>query len=167
MDAPATIICRLNIENWSTNNQEGLNISIFDATTSLEQTNPNPTPSAPNDPTNPSNLGEGNNQQPPLPQENNTNNNSTTIDTTPSPRYSFSGKMLSTCSPTNAFLSSNNGVYVIRPSGASIQPSELPAGRYLLVPSTFEPREKKYNLDVYVLSSLGQGAIGFNILKLR
>ena len=53
-------------------------------------------------------------------------------------------------SPRTAALSSNDSVYVIRPTGAFIVPSILRAGTYILVPSTFQPITCKYILDVHI-----------------
>ena len=146
MDAPATIICRLNIDNWTTNIQIGLNISIFDANTSLEQS------------TSIDTTSNNNNEV----KDNDTSTAPAAPATTTSPSIVSPKRMLTTCSPSNAIVSSNSGIYVIRPCGASIQAYELPAGRFLLVPSTFEPQEKRYTLEVYILSS-----VGYNIIKLR
>lgn len=139
----------------------GLNISIFDAKTSLEQSTTTPV-STTLSTTNETTIS---NEDSDNYNNNNTNNNNNT--TSQSSRYSFSGKMLSSCSPSNALISSNNGIYVIRPCGAAIEATELQTGRYLIVPSTFEPQEKRYNLDFYILSSLGPTSSDYSIIKLR
>ena len=61
-------------------------------------------------------------------------------------------------SATNAALSSNGGVYVIRPTGAFIAPVLLKPGTYLLVPSTFKQRNCKYVADVYLTPSVCSSA---------
>lgn len=63
--------------------------------------------------------------------------------------YSSTLQTLS-ASPRSAVLTSNDGVYVVRPTGAFIAPTGLRAGTYLIVPSTFKQLTCKYTLEVYV-----------------
>lgn len=142
LTAPATITCRLNIELWTVNSNVGLNLSVFDAATSLEQAE------TPN--TQPTEKKDGD-VSPPSPSP-----------STPS----FTGRMLPSCTPSSALFSTNNGIYVIRPSGPSLQAIELPSGMFIFVPSTFDPTPRKYILDFYILSSLGMGT-GFTLTRLR
>jgi hypothetical protein len=70
------------------------------------------------------------------------------------------------CSPKNALFSSGDGVYVVRPAGASIQNVELPAGTYAIVPSTFDPMCCKFDLNVYIGPITACGP-GFGIKRIR
>jgi hypothetical protein len=76
--------------------------------------------------------------------------------------------MVPSCTPSSALFSTNDGVYVIRPSGPSLQAIELPAGQYAIVPSTFEPCSRRFLLEVFVASSLGAQASGaYELTRLR
>jgi hypothetical protein len=151
LTAPATITCRLNIENWSAGNNVGLNLSIFEASTSLE-------------PAEPSEHTTEKDETQPL--------QSAGSDSAPAPPP-LTARMLPSCTPSSALFSTNNGIYVIRPSGPSLQAVELGTGQYLLVPSTFEPTARRFVLDVHILSSAGgeggggDGGTAYRLTQLR
>ena len=83
-----------------------------------------------------------------------------------SPVAEYTGLRLD-CGLKNAIASSNDGVYVVRPTGASLQNIELSAGTYALVPSTFDPLCCKYELVVYLSPSSGPRDCGFFVKRLR
>jgi hypothetical protein len=141
LTAPATITCRLNIENWSSTSNVGLNLSIFDALSSLEPAgDPSPEPQ----PQQQQSQEDPESQPQPRPES----------------QSSVGRKLLASCSPSSALCSSNNGVYVIRPSGPALQAVELGIGQFLLVPSTFQPTVCRFILDLHILSSASATGTG-------
>lgn len=122
----------------------GLNLSIFEALSSLEP-------------------GESSEEK-----KDDIQTQSISDSSTPSPPLHVGAKMLPSCTPSSALFSTNNGIYVIRPSGPSLQAVGLSAGQYILVPSTFEPTPKKFILDVHILSSTGgEGDTSYRLTQLR
>ena len=67
-------------------------------------------------------------------------------------------------SPRSAVVTSNEGIYVVRATGAFVPPSVLKAGSYLLVPSTYKQTKCKYALDVYVAPAVA-GTNAFKFVK--
>lgn len=63
-----------------------------------------------------------------------------------------------------AAMSSNQGVYVARSTGAFVAPAVLRAGTYLTVPSTFAPTACRFTLDVFVTPSVA-GHAAFRLKK--
>ena len=63
----------------------------------------------------------------------------------------LSSGLPSSTTAKNAYASSHNGIYFSRPCGAFLDNTLLEPGQaYAIVPSTFEPVDGKYVLDVYV-----------------
>lgn len=58
--------------------------------------------------------------------------------------------------PREALLTSNDGVYVVRGTGAFIAPAVLKSGTYAIIPSTFNPTSCKFIMDVYVTPSVAK-----------
>jgi hypothetical protein len=125
----------------------GLNISLFDQS-SLEQTQIDggvasdipPHPAA-------------DSSQPSGPQDSSASHPTPPPSPSPSQGPAYTGLLIRGIGPSTARASSNGGVYVIRPTGASIPPIALPAGTYALVPSTFDPLFASFTLVVYSTSS--------------
>lgn len=67
-------------------------------------------------------------------------------------------------SPRSAVVTSCEGVYVVRSTGAALTPSVLKAGTYLVVPSTFQPSSCQYTLDVFVTPSVA-GSEAFKFVE--
>ena len=57
-------------------------------------------------------------------------------------------------SPKTALFSSYSGSYVSRSSGVAIHDFVLSPGNYIFVPSTFEPIETEYELELYASEGL-------------
>ena len=58
-------------------------------------------------------------------------------------------QLLQTATPTTATATSNKGIYISRATGVATPKVLLPAGDYLIVPSTFAPLEASYAMKVY------------------
>mmetsp|Transcript_10976 Transcript_10976/g.17984 ORF Transcript_10976/g.17984 Transcript_10976/m.17984 type:complete len:163 (+) Transcript_10976:3-491(+) len=48
-----------------------------------------------------------------------------------------------------AAATSNTGIYMNAPSGAVIEKRDLPAGQYLLIPSTFKPQNATFEIKLF------------------
>ena len=134
---PGTLTCRLTIPAAHL----GLNVSIFDGALCSNDQSVDIADEAVADP--PGSTGSVDHIQPTL------------------------ASLQAICSPKSAIASSGNGVYIVRPVGASLQNIDLPAGVFLLVPSTFDPASCKYEFTVFISPIALCSMQGFGIKRIR